>query len=239
MHDHRAQQISTGARNASGKAWNRTPAPIVLDSAGAVAVKGSKVASIRTNWRRLGLAFTALCMALVAGTARADGIRYVVDRPASAVEAKVAFLGFAHKTARFPDMSGTFTLSPADLEAIDMIVDIDARTLTTGDSQTKILRGKDFFDVKRFPTVRFVGKRMRLTGDRTAVVDGQITARGVTRPLRLDVRFSAPPMASGGTQPIALTASTRIDRSAFGMTAYPFVVGRMVDVAIHARMVPQ
>ena len=187
---------------------------------------------------RLLAAFASLALFLSPMAAMAGDLRYVVDKAASRVDAKVAFFGIASKTASFPDMSGTFNLSFADLEALDMVVDIDARTLTTGDSQAKTLKGKSFFDVARFPTVRFVGKRIQMTGDKTADVEGQITARGVTRPIKLAVTFSVPPYSTGGTQPISIVGTGVIDRRQFGMTAYPFIIGSMVHVTIRARMVP-
>lgn len=187
---------------------------------------------------RLFAAFALLAMLLQPATAVAGDLRYVIDRSASRVDARVAFFGIASKTAQFPDMTGTFNLSFSDLEALDMIVDIDARTLTTGDSQTKTLQGKSFFDVAHHPTVRFVGRRLHMTGDRTADVEGNITARGITRPIKLAVTFSVPPFSTGGTQPISIVGTGVIDRRQFGMTAYPFIIGSMVRVTIRARMVP-
>ena len=187
---------------------------------------------------RLLAAFASLALFLSPMAAMAGDLRYVVDKAASRVDAKVAFFGIASKTASFPDMSGTFNLSFADLEALDMVVDIDARTLTTGDSQTKTLKGKSFFDVARHPTVRFVGKRLKMTGDKTADVEGLITARGITRPIQLNVTFSVPPFSTGGTQPISIVGTGVIDRRQFGMTAYPIIIGAMVNVTIRARMVP-
>ncbi|KUR71230.1 hypothetical protein AQZ52_11210 [Novosphingobium fuchskuhlense] len=182
----------------------------------------------------LAALFTMLQPALGA----AGDLRYVIDKSASHVDAKVPFFGIASKTAKFPDMSGTFNLSFANLEALDMVVDIDARTLTTGDAQTNTLKGRSFFDVAHHPTVRFVGKRLKMTGDRTAEVEGQITARGVTRPIRLAVTFSVPPFSTGGTQPISIVGTGVIDRRQFGMTAFPWIIGAMVNVTIRARMVP-
>ena len=114
---------------------------------------------------RLLVALAALFAMLQPAQGAAGDLRYVIDRSASHVDAKVPFFGIASKTAKFPDMSGTFNLSFANLEALDMVVDIDARTLTTGDSQTKTLKGKSFFDVARHPTVRFVGRHIKMTGD--------------------------------------------------------------------------
>lgn len=187
---------------------------------------------------RLLTSLAALLAMLQPAQGAAGDLRYVIDRSASHVDARVAFFGIATKTAKFPDMSGTFNLSFANLEALDMVVDIDARTLTTGDSQTKTLKGKSFFDVARHPTVRFVGRHIKMTGDKTATVEGDITARGVTRPIRLAVTFSVPPFSTGGTQPISIVGTGVIDRRQFGMTAYPFIIGAMVNVTIRARMVP-
>jgi polyisoprenoid-binding protein YceI len=187
---------------------------------------------------RLLITLAAVLTMLQPAQGAAGDLRYVIDRSASHVDAKVAFLGIASKTAKFPDMSGTFNLSFANLEALDMVVDIDARTLTTGDSQTKTLKGRQFFDVARHPTVRFVGRHLKMTGDRTATVEGDITARGVTRPIKLAVTFSVPPFSTGGTQPISIVGTGVIDRRQFGMTAFPWIIGAMVNVTIRARMVP-
>lgn len=187
---------------------------------------------------RLFIVLAALMAMLQPAQGAAGDLRYVIDRSASHVDAKVAFLGIASKTAKFPDMSGTFNLSFADLEALDMVVDIDARTLTTGDAQTKTLKGKSFFDVAHHPTVRFVGQRLKMTGEKTAEVEGNITARGITRPIKLTVTFSVPPFSTGGTQPISIVGTGVIDRRQFGMTAFPWIIGSMVNVTIRARMVP-
>ncbi len=187
---------------------------------------------------RLLTTLAALFIVLQPAAGAAGDLRYVIDKTASHVDAKVAFLGIASKTAKFPDMSGTFNLSFANIQALDMVVDIDARTLTTGDAQTKTLRGRSFFDVARHPTLRFVGRKLNMTGALTATVEGDITARGVTRPITMNVTFSVPPMSTGGTQPISIVGSGVIDRRQFGMTAYPWIIGAMVSVTIRARMVP-
>lgn len=125
--------------------------------------------------------------------------RYRIDDAASQVDARVAFLGLSSKTARFPDMSGSLALDINDYQAVDMVVNIDARTLTTGDSETRRLRGRLFFDVAHYPAVVFVAKRLDLTGDRSATVSGLMTAKGVTRPVTLAITFSKAPIWPGRT----------------------------------------
>jgi len=165
--------------------------------------------------------------------------RYQLDGPSSQVSAKVAFFGLASKTARFPQMSGRIALSPERLDTIDLDVELDARALTAGDKVTLgRLRGKDFFDVERHPSVRFSGRKMQMTGPVTATVAGEVTARGVTRPATLAVTFRDPPAQANGRDPVQLTAQTTIDRRDFGMTAYSAIVGKKVTITIRARMVP-
>lgn len=188
---------------------------------------------------RIGHAMVpVLLLVCVPASAQGDERRYSIDDANSAVEAKVRFLGVASKTARFPDMKGSLRFSIGNYEAISMVADIDARTLTTGDSETRRLRGRQFFDVERYPTVRFVGEKLQLTGDRTANVTGRITARGVTRPATIVIGFSMPPFQTTGNEALAIVGTTTIDRREFGMTAFPLVVGNKVKVTIRARLVP-
>ncbi len=181
-----------------------------------------------------------LAAVLLLTTAAATPIhRYRLDEAGSRVSARVAFFGLASKTAHFPKVSGGIALSPDRLEEIDLDVTLDARALTAGDSVTLgRLRGEKFFDVERYPVVRFSGQRMAMTGPVSATVAGEITARGVTRPAMLAVTFAQPPARATGREPISLTARTTIDRRAFGMTAYSVIVGRNVTITIDARMVP-
>ena len=165
--------------------------------------------------------------------------RYQIDPARSDVSAKVGFFGIASKTARFPQMTGRIALSPDRLDTIDLDVEIDARRLTAGDPVTLArLKGKDFFDVEHYPTVRFAGRTMQMTGPTSATVAGEVTARGVTRPAVLEVTFRDPPARATGRDPIELSARTVIDRRAFGMTAYSAIVGRKVTITIKVRMTP-
>lgn len=174
---------------------------------------------------------------LLIGAAPAE--RYSIDAAQSQVSARVAFFALASKTAHFPKVSGGIILSRDTPERIDLTVNLDATALTAPDNVTLArLKGSAFFDVARFPTVVFRGDTMRLTGETSATIAGQITARGVTRPATLAVRFSSPPLRADGRKPLILDGETVIDRGEFGMTAYPLIVGRKVTIRVHATLVP-
>lgn len=164
---------------------------------------------------------------------------YHIDESASSVDAKVGFLGIGSRTAHFPAVSGTVSLSPAVPDMIDLDVPIDAAQLRASDALTTArLKGKDFFDVGHHPTVHFAGDRLAMTDATTGQVTGNLTARGVTKPVTLAVHFSSPPALATGHERISLSGVTTIDRRDFGMTAYALIVGRKVQIVIDARLVP-
>ncbi|MDL2352795.1 MAG: YceI family protein [Pseudomonadota bacterium] len=181
----------------------------------------------------------ALAALLSLAAAPGPSYHYWLDGTHSSVSARVSYMGFASKTARFPQMRGSIRLNPARLDAIDLDVELDAGALIGGSTgDTKYLRGTDFFAVEQYPVVRFSGHKMVMSGPTTAVVEGMITTRGITRPAALAVAFDAPPARATGRDPIVLSARTSINRRDFGMTAYSVVVGKTVAITIDARLMP-
>ncbi len=176
---------------------------------------------------------------LLIGAAPAPGMRFAIDGAQSDVTARVAFFGFSSKTARFPRLWGSIHIEHQRADAVALDVTLDAKAITAGDeSMARRLKGESFFDAERYPTVRFQGWKMARTGEATANISGQLTARGVTKPVTLAVTFSQPIARIAGNQPVQIDGQTVINRRDFGMTAYAFVVGRDVTIRIRARMVP-
>lgn len=178
-----------------------------------------------------------LCASTLGYTA--STYRFRLDPVSSSVDAKVAFMGIGNRKAYFPALRGNVTLSPEQMNQIDLNVTIDATQLTADDGTTTgRLKGKDFFYVDKFPTVRFEGTQLSMTNSTNGVVRGNLTARGVTRPVALNVVFSAPPADAKGKDAIRLTGITTINRKDFGMTAYSLVVGKKVTITIKTRLLP-
>ncbi|MCT2398837.1 YceI family protein [Novosphingobium mangrovi (ex Huang et al. 2023)] len=194
---------------------------------------------------RSALPFVLLAaIAVPAGSSTGTVWHYQLDPASSAVSARVAFMGIASKTARFPAMVGSVTLAPQpdsqEPRSITFDVTLDARALRASDNVTlKRLKSADFFDVENHPKVRFTGDTIHMTGKRTAEVSGQLTARGVTRAEVMHVTFGSDPLASRGATPIELEGRMRIDRRDYGMTAWSLVVGKKVDITIRTRMMPR
>ena len=169
----------------------------------------------------------------------APPVNFVLDATASSVSAKVPFFGIASKTARFPEMAGAVTIVPGMPEAALVDVTFDARELEAPDETTlKRLRGKKFFWVDEYPTIRFVGREMVLDTPTSGTVRGELTARGVTNDEVLEVTFDTPPEAAPPGQPVTLTGTMTINRRDYGMRSYQLIVGNKVQISLTARMVP-
>lgn len=178
-----------------------------------------------------------LCASSLGSTA--STYRFNLDPESSSVDAKVAFMGIGNRKAYFPAMRGKVVLSPDRMDEIDLDVSIDATQLKADDGLTTgRLKGKDFFYVAKYPVVRFEGKVLSMTSPTAGTVSGELTARGVTRPVNLKLSFSAPPAQADGKDTIRLTGVTTINRRDFGMTAYSLVVGKKVTITIKTKLVP-
>lgn len=179
-------------------------------------------------------------MALLLCAATPGGQFYALDAAASNLSAKVGFLGIGSKSAGFPSVSGSVRLDRDRPQDIALDVTVDARAITAPDEVTlKRLRGERFFWVEKYPYVRFVGREMKLLTATSGTVKGELTARGVTRPVTLELTFDRPPGQALPGEAIMLTGETRIDRYAFGMKSYRVIVGKWVNIQLKARMVPQ
>ncbi len=165
--------------------------------------------------------------------------RYTLDASASDVSAKVPFFGLASKTARFPRMEGAVMIVPGAPEKALIDVTFDATAIEAPDSVTLArLRSDKFFWVDKYPSIRFLGRSLKLSSTTRGTVSGELTARGVSRPATLTVTFNADPIAQAG-KPVSFTGTTTIDRRQFGMKAYQLVVGNKVHITLKARMIPR
>lgn len=140
---------------------------------------------------------------------------------------------FFKTSGTFKDWTGTLRIDERDIGASRVEVTVALASADTRDpAQNEQLRGPDFFDVGRFPTLVFRSTRVERTGERTLKIDGDVTLRGVTRPMTLDVTVNQP--SRPGAPPWTFDARGRIKRSEFGMVRWLDVTGETVDIRIRA-----
>jgi polyisoprenoid-binding protein YceI len=121
----------------------------------------------------------------------------------------------------FTKVTGTLTFDPLDVAPSAVEVEIEAGSLFTGvDRRDDHLKSADFLDVERYPIITFKSTRVEPVALDHAWVHGDLTMRGVTKPVVLDARWSGPAYFNDeGTlyTSFGFRAETMINREDFGM----------------------
>jgi polyisoprenoid-binding protein YceI len=181
----------------------------------------------------------ALLALLLPARAAAAPERYRLDPAHCQVLFFVDHLGFSMQMGRFPGVEGTVIFDPEDWASAAVEAKIDAASLYLGDAAwEKKMRSDEFFDVERFPTLRYVSERVEPTGAKTARVHGALTLRGVTRPVVLDLTVNRVGRNSFNLKHTAgFSARSTIRRSEFGMTRLKAAVGDEVEIRLEIEAV--
>ena len=142
-----------------------------------------------------------------------------IDPTHSEVGFSVKHLMISTVRGRFSGVKGTVQLDSEDISRSSVEVEIDAATIDTREEKRDgHLRSPDFFDVEKHPTITFRSRRIEpLGGDRFRMT-GDLTIRGVTREVVLEVTDEGRERDPWGGDRAGFTASGRIDRREFGLT---------------------
>lgn len=134
-------------------------------------------------------------------------------------------LGFAAKHAMvttvrggFSDFSGTLTLDGDNPAASSATLTIQAASFTSGNEQRDgHVKGADFLDVDAFPTLTFTSTSVRRDGDEFVMV-GDLTIRGVTRPVQIEAELEGVERDPFGNERIGFEGKAVISRKDFGLS---------------------
>lgn len=168
--------------------------------------------------------------------ARVTAGTYTVDAAHTQVLFTVNHLGFSEYTGQFTNPTGTLTLNPKNPAAakVDITFAVDKMSTTVA-ALDEHLKKPEFFDTAKFPEARFVSTAVTVKGA-TATITGNLTLKGVTKPVVLRARFigaGPAPMGAHKTN-VGFAATTTIKRSDFGISyGVPFV-SDTVDLTINA-----
>ena len=168
---------------------------------------------------------------------------WVVDPSHSTVGFVARHLMVSKVRGRFTSFEGTVVVADA-VEDSTVSVTIQAASFTTGDEQRDgHVLSADFLDVENHPTLTFEASSPRRDGG-DWVLPGQLTIRGVTRPVELEVEALGVITDPWGNPKAALTATGEIDREEFGITwnaaleAGGVLVGPKVRLEIDVQLAP-
>lgn len=143
---------------------------------------------------------------------------WTIDPAHSVVELAVKHMMFSTVKGRFPNVSGTIILDEANLANSSVTAQIEAASITTGESNRDgHLRSGDFLDTENFPSITFESTAVVPRGNSFVIV-GNLTLRGVTQEVSLEAELSGKGTDPWGGQRAGFTATTAISRKEFGLT---------------------
>lgn len=144
---------------------------------------------------------------------------WTIDPAHTSVGFSVKHLMITTVKGRFAGVKGTVTIDEEDLAGSEVEVTIDASSIDTRESQRDAhLRSADFLDVETFPAIMFKSRQISdVAGDSFKVI-GDLTIRGVSREVVLDVTSEGRAKDPWGGDRAAFEATTKIKRSDFGLT---------------------
>ena len=191
------------------------------------------------------LAFAAFAIVAVAATplaaqpavdiAKIAAGTYKTDPAHTQVAFTVNHLGFTDYRGLVADATGQLVLDPKNPAAATVNIEIPISNIATNSAAlTKHLHGADFFDSAKYPTATFRSTKVVVDGQE-AKITGDLTLRGVTKPVTLDARLAgAGPNPMSKAQTVGFHATTTIKRSDFGMTYALPALGDAVELQIEA-----
>ena len=172
-----------------------------------------------------------LAAGLSGGPAHADD--YVIDthKAHAFIEFRIQHLGYSWLLGRFNDFSGEFSYDADAPEAATVEVRINTASIDTNYAERdKHLRGEDFLDVEQYPQAVFVGSGYQENPDKTAVLSGNLTLHGVTRPVQIEVE----PVGQGpdpwGGYRMGFAGTTRLKLADYGIDYDLGPASREVDL---------
>lgn len=177
-------------------------------------------------------------------TTFAHASQWELDKPHSYVGFKVKHLAISKVTGSFGSFDGVVNYDENDLMKSSVEVTIDAASISTANEKRDgHLKSADFFDVENYPTLKFVSKKIKKSGDGLKIV-GDLTIHGVTKEVVLNVEDLTQPMNVPGMGiRMGATATTKVDRTDFGLNwkmgeqPLGMVVSKEVTIIIEVELV--
>ncbi len=163
---------------------------------------------------------------------------YYLDKTHAYITFTYSHLGFSNPHVSFDSFDVSLNADVDSPENSKIDVTIDAASINSRvDEFDDHLNGEDFFDTGKFPEITFKSTSFKQTGDMTFDVTGDLTIKGVTKPVTL-----AATVNKAGQHPmlkipdIGFSATTKLSRTEFGLGAYAPAVGDEVEIFITAEL---
>jgi polyisoprenoid-binding protein YceI len=171
--------------------------------------------------------------------------KWIIDTTHTEVGFKVKHLVVSNTSGKFKTFEGTVDASKDDFTDANISFSADVDSLDTANEQRDgHLKSADFFDAAGHPKLTFVSTEVKKKGD-DYVVTGNLTIRGITKPISLNVEFGGIHKSPYGHTVAGFDVTGKINRQDFGLTwsalteAGGLVVGDDVKIIISVELIKQ
>ena len=195
--------------------------------------------------RRLRIiGITSLLLAL---SSAAFAATWEFDPAHTGVQFKVRHLMVSHVRGDFEKVSGKIVYDEKDISRSSADITIDAASINTRVAKRdEHLKSPDFLDAAKYPSLVFKSKKVEKAGDGKLKMTGDLTIRGVTKEVVLDIEGPTSPIRDpAGKTRVGGVASTKINRKDFGLTwnkaieTGGVVVGDEVEITIDIEIIKE
>lgn len=162
--------------------------------------------------------------------------KWIFDPAYSSVEFGIRNLWYTVH-GRFGAVEGSLVLDETDVSRSSTTAVIKADSMDTGNKRRDAhLRTREFFDVENFPAIEFTSTKVERGKDRDSLkVEGRLTIKGRTQTVTLDVNEMDRSRSPRGEEFVYYSATTDLDRLAFGINYGRAFIGRTLKVTINVQ----
>ena len=171
---------------------------------------------------------------------------YKIDAAHSDITFKVKHLMISSTTGNFKTFDATLEIEGEDFSTAKVTFDADVDSIDTKNEQRDgHLKSEDFFKAEEFPKLTFASTSVETSSDGEFVLLGDLTIRGVTNPVKLNVEYNGTTKDPWGMERMGFDISGKINRGDYGLKwsalteAGGLVVGEEVKLAISAELIKQ
>ncbi len=172
--------------------------------------------------------------------------KWAIDPMHSEVQFKVKHLVISTVSGFFKSFEGSVEAENEDFEDAQIEFSIDINSVDTNQTQRdEHLKSAEFFDAAKYPKITFKSTSFKKTDDDEYELKGDLTVKGVTNPVTLNVEYGGSAADFYGNTKAGFEVTGKINRKEFGLTwdgvteAGSIVVGEDIKLTINAQLIKQ
>lgn len=145
-------------------------------------------------------------------------VKWTIDPTHSEIGFKVKHMMFTNVSGKFQNYSAVVESEGDSFENTKIDFVAETASITTGNADRDAhLTSADFFDAANYPELKFVSKSFAANGSDSFILNGDLTIRGITKPVKLDVEFGGLANDPWGNQKAAFVITGKINRKEWGL----------------------